>query len=282
MTDVLSADTTIQALIDNGGYFLTDTSRYYDTFVGRSPEGIFEINISENSREGSEGHIANLFLRTSHIRYYGTNSRCYVNQAYLNNHFYKVSAEWGWVWNEPAWQWEWKEIVGRTLDESDLRYRKNFTDLGTDRPTCIKYHNVSYRNPGEQLEAYVSNNIIVFRLSDMLLLQAEIELHKENPEAAIEIINFFRERNGASSEGMVASGATKSQVMYEYMLERGKELYLEGHLYYDLIRTRQYPQFIDWLSESRFRQEGFYWPIDPALFRNNNQLTQTMYWRGRI
>jgi len=283
MTDVHRADTTIAALLANGNYSLTDTANYYQTFVGRSPEGIFEINMSENQREGSATHIAHQFLRQQHIAYNSaTYSRYYVPPAYLSSHFYKIVREWGWVWNEAAWEWEWKEIETRQADAGDIRYRKNFADVATNTPTCIKYSNVVYRNPAQQLEAYVSNNIIVFRLSDMLLLQAEIALYKGETERAREIINMFRIRNGADATALLPSGLSQSALMNEYMLERGKEMYLEGHLYYDLLRTRQYGNFITWLTESRFRQEGFYWPVDPALFRNNLKLRQTTYWRGKV
>ncbi|MGK9118076.1 RagB/SusD family nutrient uptake outer membrane protein [Olivibacter jilunii] len=282
MTDVESADTTLNQLIAKGNYRQTDTANYYNTFIGRSQEGIFELNMSEDSREGSSQHIGTFFLRSQQIGYYGTDSRFYVPPNYLTNHFTKLTREWGWVWNTTLNQWEWVEQELKVLDTADIRYRKNFTAVNTDRPTCIKYSNVVFRNPGQKLDAYLSNNLIVFRYSDMLLLKAEIALYKNNVPEAIRIINGFRTRNGASPEALLSNTLTKDEAMYEYMIERGKELFLEGHLYYDLIRTRQYPQFIDWLSESRFSQGGFYWPLDPDLFRNNNQLTQTSYWKGKV
>src|SRR5690606_32371797 len=103
---------------------------------------------------------------------------------------------------------------------------------------------------------------------------AEIALYKDDLNTAKEIINESRVRNGADPTSYLADGLNKDELMYEYMLERGKELFLEGHLFYDLLRTRQYATFITWLSESRFRQKGFYWPVAPALFRNNVQLRQ--------
>jgi len=265
MQDVLAAETAIDAITANGMYSQTDTANYYSTFIGKSKEGIFEIAIDDDLREGSNAHIANIFLRTSHIQYYGTNSRAYVNQAYLSDHFYKFSSN-----------------GTKQIDDGDARYRKNFTDLATDRPTCIKYSNVSYRNTAQNLDAYLNNNIIIFRLSDMLLLKAEIALYKGNTLAAINIINSFRTRNGADPTALLPTTMSRDDVFYEYALERGKEMFLEGHLMYDLIRIRQYANFVPWLSEARFKQEGFYWPVSPDLFRNNNKLTQTTYWRGKV
>ena len=282
LQDVQKAEASIDQVIQSGMYAQTDTSNYYKTFIGKSSEGIFEVAIDETNREGSNMHVANLFLRTSHIQYYGTNSRCYVNGEYLTNHFYKIERKWDWYWNYDLNQWEWKEGEVFAMDDKDVRFKKNFTDVDTDRPTCIKYSNVSYRNTSQNQDAYLSNNIIVFRLSDLLLLKAEIALYKGEVTKAIDIINNFRKRNGSDVSTYLANNLSKDDVMYEYAIERGKEMYLEGHLMYDLLRTRQYKNFVGWLSESRFKQDGFYWPVNPALFKNNNKLVQTSFWRGKV
>ncbi|MGB3065802.1 RagB/SusD family nutrient uptake outer membrane protein [Sphingobacterium thalpophilum] len=280
--DVDKADKAIDEIIGSGMYSLTDTANYYRTFEGLSSEGIFEITMNENNREGTSQHIANMFLRTAQLSTVGTNSRCYVSQEYLSNHFYKIEDVWDWYWNATLNQWEWKAMPSRSFDDSDIRCRRNFTDLDSDRPTCVKYQKVFYRNAAQKLDPYISNNLIVFRLADMRLLKAEIALYRNQIPTAITIINEFRQRNGADESAFVDDASSKEEVMNEYILERGKELYLEGQIFYDLLRTRQYANFVPWLSESRFRQEGFYWPINPALFKNNNKLIQTSFWRGKV
>ncbi|MFD1771151.1 RagB/SusD family nutrient uptake outer membrane protein [Sphingobacterium suaedae] len=296
-SDVHSADTTIAALKSFGGYAQVDTSNYYSTFIGKSREGIFELAASEQNLEGSSAHIATFFLRQAQISYYNpTYSRFFVPKNYLTTHFSRQVIGWGWVLNSSN-QWEWKEhvaAVGETIydedgsngrvvtedmliDNMDVRLRKNFTDISLSQPTCIKYSNVNYRT---QSSAFISNNTLIFRYSDMLLLEAEIALYKGNITKAISIINGFRTRNGSSS--LISGGATKEEVFYQYALERGKELFLEGHIYYDLIRTRQYAEFIPWLSPQRFMQGGFYWPVSPLLFKNNSFLAQTSYWVGKV
>ncbi|MGK6351948.1 RagB/SusD family nutrient uptake outer membrane protein [Parapedobacter sp. DT-150] len=298
MDDVDKAQDAITQLKNSGGYRLVDTASYYSTFVGQSSDGIFELAASEKNLEGSNSHIGMFFLRQANISYNSaTYSRFYVNPTYLSTHFSKEYWGWGWVWSDTANEWQWIDhaaSVGETvyndeypdgivvtaamlIDGSDVRYRRNFTDLSLDQPTCIKYHEVNYRSTNS---AYLGNNLIIFRYSDMLLLEAEIALYKNQVADAVGIINAFRTRNG--SNAVLSTDITKDEAMYEYMIERGKELYLEGHLFYDLLRTRQYPQFITWLSDSRFRQQGFYWPAAPALFMNNLNMTQTSYWVGRI
>jgi len=254
-SDINSADTTINTLISKGGYSLTDTANYKSTFIGRSPEGIFELNMSENTLEGSNSGVGVNFLNGNYINQ-GTNTpRYYVTPKYLTQHYGDNS--------------------------TDIRFAKNFDLVTPDKPLCIKYSNIIYRNPGQKLDPYISNNMIIFRLSDFKLLKAEIALYKGDAISATNIINDFRKRNNPNPD-LIPSGKSVSEVMDEYIIERGREMYLEGHIFYDLLRTRKYADFIDWLTSQRFRKEGFYWPVDPSLFKDNPNLKQTTYWLGKV
>lgn len=324
-SDVHNADTTLQRLINEGGYQLQDTATYGSQFIGQSTESIFEIAMSENNLEGAWGHIGLEFLTGKYVNGFGTTPRFWVPENYISSH-YRVAVEGsgsGWVYYPGDWNWYddliikgdqyyiiengelvnvtyysdnqggsayvWHEelddylyeMVGFGPDLKDVRFRNNFDVGGTQGRMCVKYRNVTYRNPGRKSDPYISNNMILFRLSDMILLQAEVALYQNRTDDAAAIINSFRKRNNSSSQEIPA-GEDKSEVMYEYMIERGRELYLEGHLYFDLIRTRMYREFIPWLSDSRFKNEGFYWPIIPTLFQDNGNLTQTKYWRGKV
>jgi len=173
------------------------------------------------------------------------------------------------------------ELIGYGADAKDVRYRNNFDAGGTQGLMCVKYRNVTYRNPSRKTDPYMSNNLVMFRLSDMMLLQAEVALYKNNLNDAVNIINFFRDRNNSASDRVKVSDG-KDALMYQYMIERGREMYLEGQLYFDLVRTRMCREFIPWLSDSRFKLGGFFWPIVPTLFQDNGNLTQTLYWRGKL
>jgi hypothetical protein len=260
MTDVNSADTTINALIAKGGYTNTvksplDAAKYKDTFIGRSPEGIFEFAMSENTLEGSSAGVGTRFLNSTYVRTYNAEARYFVVPNYLSNNF--------------------------DSDTTDMRYQQGFALRNTAKPISIKYSNIVFRNPNQKLDAYLSNNMIIFRLSDMQLLKAEIALYKGDAATATNIINGFRARY-STNPVLVDNGLSVDEVMDEYVSERGKELFLEGHLFYDLLRTRKYKSVVDWLTDPRFLQEGFYFPVDPALFRQNPNLRQTSYWLGKV
>lgn len=278
MVDVNNADTAVSQLLTLGGYSYTDTANYYLTFIGRnnrvaSPEGIFHIYMDDRTQEGSNAHIGMEFLRSDiYIKYYTDNARFWVPGAYFDNNYDY------WYWNTVYNRWD------RVTDTNDIRFRKNFDYTNSPEPMCRKYSNVIYRNPGQELDPYLSNDMIIFRYADMRLLQAEIALYKNDLATAIKVINDSRERNGANpySTNRVDNTYTRDELMYEYIKERGRELYVEGHIFYDLLRTRMYANFVDWLTEDKFIRGAFYWPVNPALFKENRFLVQTAYWRGKI
>ena len=260
LADVNSADTTINALVAKGGYrnniaTPADAAKYKDTFIGRSTEGIFEFNMSENTLEGSNAHIGTEFLNNTYIDYFGSEGRFFVVPRYFTDNF--------------------------GADTADIRFKEGFALRGSAKPITVKYANVIYRNPGTKRDAYLSNNMIIYRLSDMQLLKAEIALYKGDAATARTIINGFRTRHSPTPT-LIPVGQSVDIVMNEYIKERSKELFLEGHLFYDLLRTRKYGQVVDWLTTDRFNREGFYFPIDPALFRQNTNLKQTPYWLGKV
>lgn len=280
MADVDKASAAIDSITTMGGYTLVDTASYGKQFIGRSTESIFEIYMSEDSKEGSNAHIGFQFLIDKYVNGYGTTHRYWVPSGYLDNHYHYLGDDSLDVNGDQVLDANGDPIL--IYDTLDVRYRNNFALTSTDKPTCLKYANVVYRNPGTKTDPYLSNNMIIFRLSDMLLLRAEIALYKDDLPKAIGIINGWKIRNGSIAHFWVDNTWSKSDLMYEYIRERGKELYLEGQIYWDLIRTRQYGDFIPWLSDSRWQAGGIYWPVYPLLFRDNRFLVQTPYWRGKV
>ena len=57
-----------------------------------------------------------------------------------------------------------------------------------------------------------------------MLLQAEVALYKNNLNDAVNMINFFRDRNNSASDRVKVSDG-KDELMYQYMIERGREMY---------------------------------------------------------
>lgn len=280
MADVDKASAAIDSITTMGGYTLVDTADYGKQFIGRSTESIFEIYMSEDSKEGSKAHIGMQFLTNNYVNGLGTNHRYWVPSGYLDNHFHYLGVDSLDANGDPVT--DDTGAVIKFYDTLDVRYRNNFGDVHGTKPLCRKYANVVYRNPNAQTDPYLSNNMIIFRLSDMLLLKAEIALYKNDLPTALNIINGWKVRNGGDWHFYADNTWSKDDLMYEYIRERGKEFYLEGQIMYDLIRTRQYGNFVPWLGEDRFNASGFYWPVDPRLFQDNRFLVQTSYWKSKV
>lgn len=156
-----------------------------------------------------------------------------------------------------------------------------FTSLISGNTTyfsCIKYANVKTITSSSSSYYLLLNNIIIFRLADIILLKAEAETAKPTPDyaKALTLVNEIRKRAGLTSY----SGLSGMDLLDTITAERGRELFLEGSRYYDLIRNEritgvsQFP----YMTHSQFLQGKYLWPFDPTLFVYNSKLIQNSYW----
>jgi len=124
------------------------------------------------------------------------------------------------------------------FDIQDTRRTKCFYDTAMhDGPTgrffCSKYFDpevminfVSHDNP---------TNFVVFRYADVLLMKAEIENELNNGPnaAAYEAIDAVRDRSNAPT---LDRGLSYEEFIDAVFDERARELFYEGHRFYDLKR----------------------------------------------
>jgi hypothetical protein len=88
--------------------------------------------------------------------------------------------------------------------------------------------------------------------------------------------------------GLGASTATDANLFEAIIDERGRELFLEGHRFYDLVRLgkRGIVKFgsgsTQRITPSEFMQGKYIWPIDPSMIIQNPLLTQTPYWADKM
>jgi hypothetical protein len=78
--------------------------------------------------------------------------------------------------------------------------------------------------------------------------------------------------------GLDASTATEAELYDEVFNERCRELFLEGHKYWDMLRTQHFPSH---LTQDKYNQGAYLWPIQKDIFLDNNVLTQNEYWISR-
>ena len=141
-----------------------------------------------------------------------------------------------------------------------------------------KYHNVIYQNVITQTSPYISNNLVIMRLAGIILLRAEALTKLNRPAEAVSLLNEIRERAGLDDY----TYTNEQALYYEIMDETGRELFGEGHWYFDLLRSGLltdpgYDFYIDSYSPTRIQNGGGQWPLnlntlsgeDPLLVQNS-------------
>jgi len=259
------------SVITNGGYSYVNRSikaNYLGMFKGNSSESIFEI--SQNSTiEGSlitpnYGDINNsIAARTLKSPYLLTN---------LGTSLFGLDA--GTLGN----------LFPNNADSVDLRRRNGFDFWGTTDPICVKYSNIFYSGANNTSPLSL-NNIIVFRLADINLLKAEALVATNKLSEARIIVNQIR-----ALSNLGPSTVADADLFEGIINERGRELFLEGHRFYDLVRLARKTGIIKFngtgtinrMDATQFQLGKYYWPIDPILISLNPLLIQTPYWADKM
>jgi hypothetical protein len=258
--DYSNAASAADSVILKGGYTYVPRANFTSIFKGNSSEGIFEI--SENKT--NEGYGTGIGTRTSKSPYLLSNtgnSQMPLDVTTLYSRFF-------------------------TDTVNDLRAKKGMAFLGTADPITIKYSDnsfVTYTGPNNTSPVLL-HNIVVFRLADIKLLRAEALAATGNLAGARTILNEIR-----ALAGLGASTATDTDLFEAIIDERGRELFLEGHRFYDLVRLGKKTGILKFgsgtaprISTSEFQQGKYIWPIDPSLLIATPILTQTPYWADKM
>lgn len=245
------AELAADKVITKGGYSLVnyaDTVAVGKLFTGRSSEGIFELNCAYAQSESYMNGIA-------------TNT---LYSPWLYNR-----AESGGTWNVQ------KAYVASLYEASDLRIKRFFGYWSTARPIILKYANIVYEDVATFYNPHGNSNVLLFRLSGIMLLRAEALANLGRFAEAQTLLNTIRTRSNASPYS-----GTGTALQYMIFQERQRELIGEGHTYFDRIRSDTWTG-ITWMSSSRKALKGYYWPIASVYIINNPLLTQNAFWASK-
>jgi hypothetical protein len=256
--DYSNCNKACDSVINSGSYTLLNGSNYLSIYKGQSDESIFEI--AQNS-------VAESSIIPTNI------SGVTLASPYIAN----VTI--------PAWQLNSGTMQTLYYDTSDLRYKQAFVNTTGSAGAyyeCLKYSTIENVNNNTAYQVSL-NNILVFRLADIELLKAEALSAQSAPDygGALNIVNAIRNRAGLVTP---LTGITGSALLDTITAERGRELFLEGHRYYDLVRQARNTGHIQFpaINLAEFNAGKNYWPVDPNLFLTNMNLTQTPFWQGRM
>ncbi|WP_298714816.1 RagB/SusD family nutrient uptake outer membrane protein [uncultured Chitinophaga sp.] len=224
-------------------------------FKGRSEEGIWEISMDVNYGNITGNFISQWVLHQPVIAsatnvYGGLGSEITIKRDYLD------------ILYPPG--------------ESDNRFTLWFDDpynsVNPQSQMFLKYSSVS-----DPIARRYDANMIVFRYSGLLLLRAEALANTGDSDGARELLNEVRRRAQASEFVGLDGQALKDAIF----LERVRELWGEGHRWFDLVRTGRVTdisQCENALSQDEFDRGAWTWPIPIAAMRKNPKITQTAYW----
>lgn len=251
--DYQNANLAADKIISQNFYQYVNRDNYLNIYKGKSTEGIFEIAQSDEN-EGYIDGITLLTLKSPYITSVTGTSIAQLNATTLAS-----------LYNTP----------------NDKRYANAFALTNTTNPLCIKYSNITFVTGQNVVRSVAHNNIIIFRLADIKLLKAESLAALNQFSQARTVLNEVR-----SQAGIGDWVGTDANLFEGIIDERGRELFLEGHRFYDLVRLGRKTGIMKFgaekMTKSDFDAGKYYWPLDPALMNINKKLTQTPFWSSKI
>ena len=125
-----------------------------------------------------------------------------------------------------------------------------------------------------------AGNVIRTRLADILLLRAECYAKIGKDDLAKPDLDRVRERAGVS--GYLSAEGPIYRAVFE---EREKELLLERHRWYDMVRTGYWKtdmtEEYSELTDQDVKDGALYLPVYVKAFNSNKLMRQTIYWLKR-
>ncbi|HPV88299.1 MAG TPA: RagB/SusD family nutrient uptake outer membrane protein [Bacteroidales bacterium] len=158
---------------------------------------------------------------------------------YLRRHGHGSTSAMGWFMASDYW------LERMNQDPDDVRwgvmdYDESYRDTGVYRyGSCYKYSgSTTFEGDGKGSPTAV--NIKVIRLSEVYLIAAEAALGSGNKEKAATYLQAIRKRSPNLAE------ATAANITVDMILnERSKELFAEGHRFFDMMRLNKTITFND-------------------------------------
>lgn len=244
---------------DQNFYRYISRNSFEDIYAGQSDESIFEIAQStETEAQAAYGNSLQQFL---------------LRGEYLTTRETE---------QETVWQLD-TLTLRQTLfnDPNDLRRQNGFDDFSDPWPILLKYTKLNYTSETSPLSL---NNIVIFRLAGIALLKAEAQAAQGKYGMARATLNEVRDL-----ANLDPTTASDDELFEEIINERGRELYMEGHRFFDLVRLAREKGVYHFGSDdsNKIRPNDFqdgknYWPIQPSIIETNPFLTQTPYWQSEM
>ncbi len=242
-------------ITQEGGYSLVSTENYHDLFENfkqNTSETIFEISYGPTIQTGGSHNLD--WEAVPLVRPLGNAIRLGPEEKLVN---------------------AFLENPNDVRMASNIYYFDN-PSITTEIQYAIAKYFAGPVDPDMANRRQKDTNIIVLRLADVILLQAEILNELNQTSEAIPLLNEIRQRAGLDD----TEATSQAEVRLAIENERYLELAFEGHRYFDLVRTGRALEVIDNQNGSKPPStDRLVWPI-PArdLDLNPNLLPQNPGW----
>lgn len=231
----------------------------------KNPEIIFSIFFDLNEQAGmyarlvsaKEADIGNINL--------SLNPDLPISFGNTSRHVYSVSAQ----------------IRGLFKYPNDQRQNRSFLpilqqdgpDAGSE-PDVRSYHQTKFPGTVFNNERQYDNDIIVYRLADMLLLKAEAYAALNELDNAKIYLDLVRNRAGI---GSYTGPLDKTSLEMEILDERGRELFLELKRWHDLVRYHRAGtiNIYSYVPMLNGKDIPVYWPVSENIIVLNDKIVQT-------
>lgn len=243
-------------LIKSGAYELLPIEESFTIFKGRSKESLFDIVVNSNYGETLGNNWNDLSEFVVHWPYKRPAAGHQYSFSYIRAEFLRRLYPSG-VPDARASTWFDSQMYSNDGTFLFLKYSSIFEQGENDRN--------------------VDNDLILLRYAGAILLRAEALAAINQPAEAIKMLNMIRTR----AKTLLYQGPAGPVLQDAIYTESAKELMMEGHYYFDLVRTGRvlnqqwcyYP-----LTQSQFENGGWTWPINAAALNNNPNMQLNNYW----
>lgn len=260
LQDYTGSEKLCDSVINNGQYSLiTDTTQLLKIFIGKSQEGIFELNFDATLKEVQKNKV---FNRTLGRPWYtdqsdgGGGTELYllcpppamITQMFPNG--VVDGRRTAWLTNSP----------------------KNNRPA---RPYLGKYRTLQVQ--GDTTSQNINeSNIMITRLADIMLLRAEALASTQVNRPADAIIWLNKVRARAKASLYIGGGNLQDTIL----LERRKELLGEGQTFFDYVRTRKLSTYSKITQADWYEKGAWLLPINPTVISQSGfVITQNSFWQ---
>ena len=214
MEDYSGALAAAKEVIESGKYTLYSPSEWVDSWKSKyGSESILELGIDTESDLGTSS-LGIYYLRAKQKPYTSVMGYFMASEYFLDR-------------------------LGE--DPDDVRWGvMDYDESSETRLGCCYKYLGGTDLSGDGGETATACNIKIIRLSEMYLIAAECALQTGDAESAADYLNAIRKR------APNLEPATEATVSIQMILdERSKELFGEGHRFFDMIRLNQSIEFND-------------------------------------